>query len=136
MSHLLEFCGTKPGAKRLIMGGPMMGLAQFTPDVATVKGTSGILYTATSPEAEYLPCIRCGKCVQLCPLRLMPSMVSQAMDNFEVEVAQRYNVMECKECGCCGYICPSNRPIVQQVKLAKAELAGRRARQKAASAAN
>ncbi len=130
MSKLLELCGTKPGARRLIMGGPMMGLAQYTPDVATVKGTSGVLYTASSPRAEYLPCIRCGKCVQFCPLRLMPSIVSQAMDTFNVDVANRYNVLECKECGCCGYVCPSNRPIVQQVKLAKAELARRRASEK------
>lgn len=130
---LIEAAGLKPDAKKLIFGGPMMGIAQGTMDVSTTKGTSGILVLTEAALFEPGPCIRCGRCVQACPYGLTPSMISRAVERQDMDLAQEWNVLECKECGCCTFVCPARRPIIHQVKFAKAELAARKARQKAAA---
>ena len=89
-----------------------------------------VLALTAAPEAAYGPCIRCGRCVRACPYGLTPAEISRAVEKLNMDAAVEWNVLECKECGCCTYVCPARRPIVQQVKLAKAEVARRKARAK------
>ncbi len=127
---LLRETGLRPDAKKLIFGGPMMGIAQRGCDLAVTKGTSGVLVLVDPARVEPGPCIRCGRCVRACPYGLTPAAISRAIENLNIEAAQEWYVLECKECGCCTYVCPAKRSIVHQVKFAKAEIAKRRAMEK------
>ncbi|MFZ2196726.1 MAG: electron transport complex subunit RsxC, partial [Thermodesulfovibrionales bacterium] len=122
-SDLIEECGGfKGGVGKVISGGPMMGFALSSLDVAVTKGTSGILVI---PEEgvfhaeEFGPCIRCGRCIDACAMGLTPSMLSVLSERGFYEEAKEYNLFDCFECGSCTYVCPSKRPIVQLVRLAK-----------------
>ncbi|MBC7230987.1 MAG: electron transport complex subunit RsxC [Actinobacteria bacterium] len=130
-SHAVEACGgfTEPPAK-VIMGGPMMGLAQYTLEVPVVKGTSGILALSWK-EARYSEpaepvCIRCGRCVDVCPMGLIPTYLGTYAHNEKWDLLQRLHIEDCIECGCCTYTCPTKNPLVQLIKTGKAELARRR----------
>lgn len=128
VADLLEECGGfkgRPG--KLILGGPMMGLAQFTPEVPVIKGTSGILVQTREEvmDEETRACIRCGKCLEVCPLRLMPNVLTSFAEKNRFVEAEDYGVLDCIECGACDYQCPAKRPLVHLVKHAKAELARR-----------
>jgi len=123
---LLAQTGVKAAARKIIFGGPMMGIAQRGPDMPITKGTSGILVLCDPSEYEPGPCIRCGRCVRVCPYGLVPASISRAVENENLDAAMEWNVLECKECGCCTYVCPARRPIVHQVKFAKAEIARRK----------
>lgn len=123
ISQLIEECGGfKDGAGKVVSGGPMMGFAIPSLDVAVTKGTSGVLVI---PEKEVVhtedfgPCIRCGQCIDACPMELMPSMLSIYSEKGFFEDAKAYNLWGCFECGSCAYVCPSKRPIVQFIRLAK-----------------
>ncbi|MCL4458164.1 MAG: electron transport complex subunit RsxC [Nitrospirae bacterium] len=123
VSDLIEECGGfKSEAAKVISGGPMMGFALYSLDVPVTKGTSGILVL---PEEEVVhaeefgPCIRCGRCIDICPMGLMPSMLSVLSEKGFYEETKEYNLFDCFECGSCTYVCPSKRPIVQLVRLAK-----------------
>jgi electron transport complex protein RnfC len=126
ISELIEQCGglTEDAAK-VISGGPMMGFAQWSLDVPVVKGTSGIL-VLTEKECihtdEYFACIRCGSCIDICPMGLNPSMLSILSEKGRYEETKEYNVFDCFECGSCAYVCPSNRPMVQFMRLAKSQV--------------
>ncbi|MFH1422396.1 MAG: electron transport complex subunit RsxC [Planctomycetota bacterium] len=122
VAELLEFCGVKDTTNKLILGGPMMGLAQFTDEVVVTKGTSGILVLTDAKAEKYYPCIRCGRCVDACPMGLVPSTISILGEADNIDEAKTNNVLDCIECGCCAYVCPSKRPIVQFVKYCKSEL--------------
>ena len=123
--HVIEQCGgfKEPPAK-LISGGPMMGVAQYSLDSPVIKGTSGIVAFGQDEvvRESYQPCIRCGQCVTVCPMRLMPSKLGILVENFKLVEAKTTNLMDCMECGSCVYTCPANRPMVQWIKFAKSEL--------------
>jgi len=121
-SELLDKCGYKPGEKKhkLIFGGPMMGIAQSSTEIPIIKSTSGLLVlTVDKTQYNFYSCIRCGKCISACPIKLMPNMISIYAENEFWEKTKLYYPQDCIECGCCAYVCPAKRPLVHQIKLAK-----------------
>ena len=112
----------EPG--KLILGGPMMGFAQRSFDVPVAKNTSGILLLSERAALNFSssPCIRCGRCVEVCPMKLTPCLLCAAIEGNRLDLAQKGHVMDCLECGACAYVCPARRPLVQQFRRAKNEL--------------
>ncbi|MFA4830260.1 MAG: electron transport complex subunit RsxC [Thermodesulfovibrionales bacterium] len=125
VSDLIEQCGGFKGeAGKVISGGPMMGFAMSSLDVPVTKGTSGILVIpedSVSHVEDFGPCIRCGRCIDICAMGLIPSMLSILSEKGFYEEAKEYNLFDCFECGSCAFVCPSKRPIVQLVRLAKSQ---------------
>ncbi len=121
-SDLIAYCGTTEPVKKVIMGGPMMGLAQFTLDVPVIKGTSGILLLSEKEAVDYneQPCIRCGRCVTNCPVRMLPYKLSLCAEYKQFVHACEYNFRDCIECGLCNYVCPAKRRILESIRLIKA----------------
>ena len=123
LSHLVEVCGglvEEPG--KIILGGPMMGFTQVGLDVPVIRGSSGLLLLreediANSPEG---PCIRCARCVQACPMNLMPTTIAAYARRDLVEETEEYCAMDCIECGSCSYVCPASIPLVQLIRHGKA----------------
>lgn len=119
---VFEFAGgLKDEPKKLIMGGPMMGQVMLSDEVPVIKNTNGLLALSEEDVKLIAPsaCIRCGKCVSVCPMHLMPPSVARALERRHVEAMERLGVMSCMECGCCAYSCPAHRPIAQTMRLAK-----------------
>jgi len=122
IGELLEDCDgfLKPPSK-VIAGGPMMGFAVYDLDTPVTKGMSGIIALSkrdTSPSAE-TSCIQCGRCVRVCPWSLYPTLLFKLIEHGRYEEAQNNGLFDCKECGCCSYICPARIPLVQGMKLGK-----------------
>jgi Na+-translocating ferredoxin:NAD+ oxidoreductase subunit C len=124
IKELIDFCGplkTKPA--KIIIGGPMMGIAQYTQEVPVIKSTTGIILLdekeAMEQEEEF--CIRCGACVRACPAGLMPCLINLASEKNLWTEAKAYNALDCIECGLCNYVCPANRKLTQSIKRAKLE---------------
>jgi electron transport complex protein RnfC len=121
-ADLIEFCGGTTGdVAKVISGGPMMGFAQSSLDISTTKTTSGLLLLPPELVKNYesTPCISCGRCVDGCPMYLMPSELSQMLEAEDYEAARELNVMDCIECGCCAFQCPAHRPLVQHMRQGK-----------------
>ncbi len=126
---LLEITGTSVDINKIIFGGPMMGIAQGSIENAvTIKGTGGILVLKNQPHYESHACIRCGRCISSCPYGLNPSELSIIGESGNISLALENNILECKECGCCTYICPAKRPIVHHIKFTKALIAKQKAK--------
>lgn len=129
VSDVLEACGgLKDTTFKLVVGGPMMGLSQITTDIPVTKGTSGIL-ALTEEEiriTEPVACIKCAKCVDTCPVSLVPTFISQAAEHNLFPRAEKLHAADCIECGCCSYICPAGIPLTQWIRIAKAEIIERR----------
>ncbi len=125
VSYLIEKAGGLPGdTAKVINGGPMMGKALSSLDVPVVKGSSGILLMneEESKRKEVLPCIRCTKCVQVCPMGLEPYLLMTLSEKGLYERMENEKVMDCIECGSCSYTCPSSRPLLDYIRLGKAEV--------------
>lgn len=126
IQEILAYCGgfsEDPG--RIVLGGPMMGDSIFDIDQPTVKALGGII-VMTKEQAELRttedPCIRCGKCLNVCPVFLMPLKIQQYSLVGKYDEAKKLNIMDCIECGSCSYICPSNRPLVDAIVFGKNQI--------------
>ena len=118
VSHL---GGTRPDLCKVVMGGPMMGFAVPTLDMPITKTTSGILFL-TEEEVDTNPfsqCIRCGWCLDACPMGLLPNEIGIYVEAGRAEDTSQFGLFECFECGCCAFTCPAKRPLVQFIRLAK-----------------
>ena len=102
----------------------MMGLSQLNLDVPVIKGTSGIVFLSKNRIPEYAEsaCIRCARCVDNCTVNLLPADLFRTVKKGSYSLLEGYNIADCIECGCCAYECPSRIPLVQWLKLGKAEL--------------
>jgi len=121
--NLIDFCGgLKDDAGKIINGGPMMGISQVTSDVPVIKGTSGILVLDKKRSNLKLeqPCIGCARCVDICPMKLIPSSIAACAEHDKLEKAVSMGLFDCIECGSCSFICPSKRNLIQYIKLGKA----------------
>ncbi len=136
--ELIDACGGfREDPVKVLAGGPMMGLAMRSLDVPVVKGTSGILcLTAkTAYVAEESACIRCGRCVEACPMHLEPTLLDRAVRNRDYAEFEAHGGMNCIECGSCAYSCPASRHLVQSYKDGKAAVNAERKRAAAAAKA-
>ncbi|KPJ49385.1 electron transporter RnfC [candidate division TA06 bacterium DG_26] len=109
---------------RLIMGGPLMGISQYTDEIPVLKGTSAIL-VQTQEEVFTQPsesCIRCARCVDVCPVSLLPAELAKLADRGKFEECEQLGALDCRECGCCSYVCPAKINIVHLIKYAKMEI--------------
>lgn len=123
LTDIISYCGgLKQNVVKIISGGPMMGRTLVGTDIPTIKGTGGLLFlTAEETNLEdYQACIQCGECVDHCPLGLEPNRISLLVESGHPLDTQKFGTHECFECGCCSYSCPSNRPLVQFIQVAKA----------------
>lgn len=123
--QLVEACGGLPeDTCKVICGGPMMGKALVNLDVPVSKGTSGILLMGgqEARRAAVQPCIRCAKCVAVCPMGLEPYLLATVSAHGDFERAENENILSCIECGSCQFTCPSHRPILDYVRLGKAKV--------------
>ena len=122
VSDIVDYLGgVKPELAKIIMGGPMMGFAVSSLDIPITKTTSSILFL-TEDEIDAAPhsdCIRCGWCLDACPMGLEPKEIAIHVEANKAEDTAQFGVFDCFECGSCAYICPAKRPLVQFVRLAK-----------------
>ncbi len=123
----IDFCGGRTeDAEKILSGGPMMGVAQYDDAVPVIAGTSGIVVLsgqeAHVPPAS--PCIRCGRCYKVCPIRLLPYQISDAVDVGDTARAAQLHTMDCVECGACTYICPARRQLLQNIRIGKNRIRG------------
>jgi electron transport complex protein RnfC len=126
LDFLIQNCGGfTDEPEKVIMGGPMMGVAQYTLKVPVIKGTSGVVvFSKNSAEIDgkYQSCIRCGRCIANCPMGISPNLYGLYFERNMVDEAYASNLMDCLECGICSYACPSNRPVVQFIRQLKSEV--------------
>lgn len=123
VNELIEHAGGYKGRpKKVIFGGPMMGTALLDDTAHVIKGTSGIVIQNELPGGEERDCIRCGRCIEACPMNLMPTMIHQYARKGYTDKTDEYHVRDCVECGACAYECPSKIPLVQWAKYAKEEI--------------
>jgi electron transport complex protein RnfC len=119
---LFDFCGgLRDDTKKVMLGGPMMGIALPSLDMPVLKNTNAVI-AITAKDAEpplETACIRCGRCATNCPMNLMAVELERAFLLKKKELLDLYKVNLCMECGCCAYNCPARRPLVQSIKLAK-----------------
>ncbi|MBL1215362.1 MAG: electron transport complex subunit RsxC [Ignavibacteriae bacterium] len=122
LADILEYCGgVKDNAHKVVVGGPMMGVAQFDFAAPVMKATSGIL-VLTEEEIkahEETPCLNCGMCVGVCPLKLTPTKLARYAQLDKIDEAEKLGISVCIECGTCAYTCPANIPLVQWIRLGK-----------------
>ena len=131
-NDLIDACGHSEYPYKVLSGGPMMGAAQYDLSVPTIKGVNAI--TVLGRRNEYAvdepQCLRCGKCIDVCPMKLMPVLMYKALQSNDVEEMKANNVMDCIECGCCAYTCPASVPLVLGFRVAKQRIRSEAAKAK------
>lgn len=135
---ILKFCGVSPDdAKKILLGGPMMGVAVPSAEAPIKKNTNAVL--AFKEDDAHIPdegpCIRCGRCIAKCPMRLMPVEIQNMYLTERFDLLEAYRPNVCMECGCCAFTCPAGRRLTQYMKLSKAALRNYQAKQKEEEAA-
>ncbi len=129
LTHLVEFCGGLNGEPtKIIMGGPMMGQTQLSLEAPAIRGTSGLLiFRAEDIDLKPAgPCIRCGRCISVCPIHLQPTTIAGYARLEMIDEAEDYHALDCIECGCCTYICPATLPLVQSIRHIKGGIMAKR----------
>jgi len=138
-AHLVEAAGGyRPDVTRLILGGPMSGIALPSDEIPVTKGSNCLLALTrreTKPAQPAMPCINCGECVRVCPARLLPQTLFKLIEAENYDAAADYDLPDCIECGCCAAVCPSHIPLVDFYKHGKDELARRQLDQRRAALA-
>lgn len=116
--------GFKVQPEKIISGGPMMGVAMSTVDVPVIKGSSALLCLEVDEVAHAIEgnCINCGRCVEVCPGRIVPSRLAKLANAGNMEEFEKMNGLECCECGCCSYVCPAKRNLTQSIKTMRKEV--------------
>ena len=111
---LMDCAGFSENPYKVLSGGPMMGAAQYDLTATVIKGVNAItmLGKANNFFVEDSRCLRCGKCIDACPMKLMPVMMYKAMQSGDIQEMKATNLMDCIECGCCAYTCPASVPLV------------------------
>ncbi len=125
LKNVIDNCGGyADGVGKIIMGGPLMGIAQYTDEVPILKATSGIIVQTEDEVSieEEQPCIRCSRCVDVCPMRLLPCEIANYAEHHNFDKCEELDIMDCKECGSCSFVCPAKRNIAHLVKFAKNEI--------------
>mgnify|MGYP000119833764 CR=1 FL=1 len=128
-AELVEAAGGSRASRRTDSGGPMMGFAMFTLDVPVTKTSSSILGFTKDEVAKYEPtaCINCGRCVDACPSRLIPSRLADYAEHHDEAAFTKHEGLECMECGSCSFVCPAKRPLKQAIgSMRKIALANRK----------
>ena len=122
LKYIIDYCGglTELPAK-IIIGGPMMGITQYNLDIPVIKGVTGVVFLSKKEATlfEETPCIRCAKCVDVCPVNLVPTEIMRMVKHSRWHYLEELHASDCMECGACSFDCPSKIPLVQYVKLAK-----------------
>ena len=120
-NDLIEACGRNENPYKVLSGGPMMGVAQYDLSVPTIKGVNAVTVLGRNNHhfVEDPHCLRCGKCIDACPMKLMPVLMYKAWQDGDVEGMKKNNIMDCIECGSCAYTCPASVPLVLGFRVAK-----------------
>ncbi|MCI7640356.1 MAG: electron transport complex subunit RsxC [Clostridiales bacterium] len=120
-NDLIEACGRNENPYKVLSGGPMMGVAQYDLSVPTIKGVNAVTVLGKNNHhfVEDPHCLRCGKCIDACPMKLMPVLMYKAWQDGDVEEMKKNNIMDCIECGSCAYTCPASVPLVLGFRVAK-----------------
>ena len=122
LGYLAEQCGGfAKTPKKLVLGGPMMGICATSLEAPTIKGTAGVLFFTEEEDrsVENPTCIRCGKCLEVCPMQLEPMFMYMYYTKGNFEMMEKFHVQDCFECGSCAYNCPARLPLTHAFKTAK-----------------
>jgi electron transport complex protein RnfC len=121
-SHLVNTAGVQTDQAEWLMGGPMMGIPILNHDSPVIKTSNCVLVNTPEPTIETLPCIRCGACMDACPIHLLPQQLYWHAKANELQKLEALHLKDCIECGCCAYVCPSHIPLVQYYRHGKAAI--------------
>lgn len=132
-NDLIDACGHSENPYKVLSGGPMMGAAQYDLSVPTIKGVNAITVLGRHNEyaVEEPACLRCGKCIDACPMKLMPVLMYKALQSGDVSEMKSVHTMDCIECGSCAYTCPASVPLVLGFRVAKQMIRNEAAKAKA-----
>ena len=138
LGYLAEQCGGfAVTPRKIVLGGPMMGICATSFEAPTIKGTAGVLFFTEKEDktVENPSCIRCGKCITVCPMNLEPVFMYMYYAKGDFDMMQKYHIIDCFECGSCSFNCPARMPLTHAFKTAKLIFQAKAAKEKAAAEA-